>query len=183
MSRPTQRRGFSLVEVLVATTLASFAMVGVMSCFIALQRSHVAAVDSMVETNRFILVQDQLGVDLRNAVAVTQLSSTVFAVRVRLYDDGPADDTVVTYAFDPAAGTLSRNANGYTQVLMRNLTDAGFVYFRRSADGTRQQTTAAAEVNAVRVTLTPSNQRVGGAAQAQTLLSSSLIQLRRISFP
>src|SRR5690606_21369482 len=124
--------GFSLTELLVSTAIASFAIAGVLATFVAIQRCYAATSDSIMETNRFVVVQDQLGLDLRNAVSVVESAPTRLRVTVRYYDDEATASRLVTYTFDASTGTLRRLVGNSTQVIMNDLDAAAFTYFRRS---------------------------------------------------
>ncbi len=176
--------GMTLAEVLLATALASFAMVGILTSFISLQRSFTAAQEDMVEVNRFIQVQSRLALDLRNVVAITQMSPSRLELRVRYYDDADTADRQVEYQVDGAAGTLVRMENGQSQVLMRRLVDGSFEYFRRSPNGAEVPAISAAEVNAVRISLVPDHHSPGGGIDRRAaVFTSSLFQLRRVVLP
>lgn len=183
MKSARHQRGFSLVEVLIATTIGTFAMTGVLTTFIALQRSYAATADSILETNRFIVVQDQLGLDLRNAVAVTAAEPARLVVQVNYYGDTEGTTQAVIYEFHRNTGVLERRAGEGRRNLMTGLTESVFVYYRRNADGGRAETNAAADVNAVQITVTPENFRMGGADRPRTVFASSLFQLRKVVFP
>ncbi|MCF3650512.1 PilW family protein [Synoicihabitans lomoniglobus] len=183
MTRPSQTSGFTLSELLIATTIGSFAMAGILTAFLSLQRSYAATSDSIMETSRFVVVQDQLGVDLRSALAVTTAQPQQLGLRVRYYSDSEAEDHVVTFRFDRGTGELTREREGNRYVLMAQLRDATFTYYRRSSSGQTEETSAAAEVNAVRISVTPDQDRVGGLQRRQSVFASSLFQLRRIAFP
>ncbi|WP_221032801.1 PulJ/GspJ family protein [Actomonas aquatica] len=179
-----RRGGFTLAEVLLATTLGAFAMVGVLTAFISLQRSFVAAQEDMVEVNRFIFVQEQLGLDLRNTVALVSMGPEALTLRVRYYEDGPKDERVVTYRVDAAAGEFRREEGGEERVLMNQLVDGAFHYFRRGVGGVEQVAATTAEVNAVRVSLVPNHHSAGGGIErSAAVFTSSLFQLRRIALP
>ena len=173
---------FSLTELLVSTAITSFAIAGIMTTFIAIKRGYAATSDSIAETNRFVVVQDQLGLDLRNAVSVVASDPDRLSVGVRYFSDLPGSSRLVTYVFDAGTGRLTRTADGNTYHIMSDLSAAVFTYYRRSIGGEVASTQIAAEVNAVQLTLTP-QMRSGVATSVQAAYATALFQLRRIVFP
>lgn len=103
--RATGRKGFTLVELLVATTLGALAMTALLSCFVFLGRSftRLAHAQTLAQQGRIAL--SWLQSDVARALAVKSgTSPTVTEVTLEL----PEGD--VTYTYDPTAFSLRRRA-------------------------------------------------------------------------
>lgn len=109
------RRGLSLVEVLIASSLSSMVLAGVLSTFLFLGRTgaNVANYADMESQARTAL--EQFGQDARQAGGITWNSPHSVTLHV-----GGVD---VVYAYDSTAGTFSRTVGGTTRVLVDGVTD------------------------------------------------------------
>ena len=96
------RGGFTLVEVMVAVTIGSFVLVGVLSAFLMLARSTTNAANySIMETQSRRALED-FGQDVRMAKDVTWNSST--SVTLEVPDNYTTTGNLVTYAYQVVSG-------------------------------------------------------------------------------
>lgn len=97
--RPAWQRGFTLVEVLIATSLTAFIMAGVMTTFLFLGRTgaNLQNYNDMESQARRAL--EQFAQDTRQASSITWKSSTKIELVV--------DSTTITYEY--ASNTFTRN--------------------------------------------------------------------------
>lgn len=105
-----RRRGFTLVEVLISSSLAAFILTGVMTCFLFLGRSgaNIQNYNDMEGQARRGL--EQFAQDVRQASAITWNSNQSVTLVV--------DSTNITWAY--ASGALSRQAGTATARTMLN---------------------------------------------------------------
>lgn len=116
---PGRRRGFTLVEVMVAAALGAIILAAVLTAFIYLARSANSLNQYSELQMRARRVMLQAGNDLRQATGVTWVDARTLAVTV--------DGTVVTYAYDAATQRLTRTpAGGTTSTLAANLVSFQF---------------------------------------------------------
>ena len=130
-------RGFTLVEVMVAATIGSFVLAGVLTAFLMLTRSATNAANySMMETQSRKALEE-LGQDLRMAKDATWNSAT--SITLQIPDNYTSTGNLVTYAYQVSGGTgqfyrmpgAASAANTKT-VLVRNVApDFAFSRFDR----------------------------------------------------
>ncbi len=116
---PTRRRGFTLVEVMIATSLLAILTAAVLSSFIFIlraERSLANYAEMNTQARRFL---EQLGRDARSATDVTNTTTTAITMSVPSNLTGSVQD--VTYSYDSSAGTVSRQVAGVTTVLVKNV--------------------------------------------------------------
>ena len=127
------RSAFTLIEVLIATTLGTFAMAAVVSGAYAIQRCFVAAEDFARGKADQIRLSDFLALDLRRAITITPGSDGITLITLKIpnyYDNSgqPRTPTITNYVAsygDPAVpvtvvykkqnGSIYRSENNGTQ--------------------------------------------------------------------
>jgi len=119
-ARRSSRLGFTLVEVLVSATLATFVLAAVLSTFVFLSRSGISLqfYSDMESQSRQGL--ELFAKDLRQASA-SQWNSKV---EVRL----TVDNALITYQYNSSQGTLSRHDASGTQVIISGIVDNTFTF-------------------------------------------------------
>src|SRR5947209_3474302 len=132
--KPTNRKfrcaGLTFVELMVGTALGSLLLTGVASLYLFSARSFVALTNYVDLNSRNRRASDILSRDIRTATAVSSAnSSTTNSQMVLKSQNGD-----VTYAFDGAAGTLTRSQSGDTEVLVEGLTSLTFSLYQRPAN-------------------------------------------------
>jgi Tfp pilus assembly protein PilW len=103
--RPIRRRfevasAFTLVEVLVAITLSSFVLTGVLSAFLMLGRSSMNAVNYSVSETELRRGIEEFSEDVRMASAIKW--NNVTSLTLTVPDNYTATSNQVTYAYDPS---------------------------------------------------------------------------------
>lgn len=109
------RRGLTLVEVLIASSLTALVFAGVLSMFLFLGRTgaNVANYADMETQARVAL--ERFGQDVRQANGITWNSASSVTLHV--------SGTAIVYAYDSGNGTFSRTVGGLTDVLVEGVTD------------------------------------------------------------
>ena len=103
------RRGFTLVELMVSTTLASLLMVGVLSSFLMMGRSGANVQNYTQLEVKARKALEYFSREARLAYGITSYSAN--SVTLQIPDTSSSRNTIaytVTYTFDSAAGTFSR---------------------------------------------------------------------------
>ncbi len=133
--RSKAARGFTLVEVMIAASLGTMVLAGVMSTFLMLGRSgaNVANYSEMEAQSRRAL--EEFSQDLRMASGVTWNSAQ--SITLTIPNNYVPTLGVVTYAYDSGAKTFFRSpkdsssAAGTSTVLIRNVVDLSYARFDR----------------------------------------------------
>ena len=126
--------GFTLVEVLIGSTLGSFILLGVLSTFLFLGRSgaNLRNYSDMESQARKAL--EMFAEDTRQASAVTWNSATSVTLIV--------NSANVTYAF--ASGSFTRTANSTTTTLLTGITTFSFLAYSITGTAITDYSTASA---------------------------------------
>lgn len=108
------RRGFTLVEVLISSTLAAFILTGVMTCFLFLGRSgaNIQNYNDMEGQARRGL--EQFAQDVRQASEITWNSATDVTLTV--------DASSIRWAYDSSSGKLYRRTSTVTREMITGIT-------------------------------------------------------------
>src|SRR2546430_5262016 len=136
----SRRAGFTLVELMVGTTLGSLLLVGVASLYLFSTKSFVSMTNYADLNRRSREASDILSRDIRSAAVVSSATST--ATNSQLVLHFPQGDIV--YTFDVAGGTLSRLQLGRTKVVLEGITSLRFSLYQRPASGAGYETFPAA---------------------------------------
>lgn len=116
------RRGFTMVELMVAATLGTIIMAAVMSAFLFIGRSSIMLRNYADLETQARNAMETFAQDVRMSSAVTWASETAVTMSVR---SGGAD-LPVRYVYDGSARTFSRTFNGTTTVLISNIRSFAF---------------------------------------------------------
>jgi prepilin-type N-terminal cleavage/methylation domain-containing protein len=130
------RRGFTLVEVLIATTLASILTLACLTSFLYTIRGErsLANYGEMNQKARVLL--EQMGRDFRSAgdVPAGGYSTTSVTLKVPTDTTGTAWQTVV-WAYDAAHSQITRtDATGTAKVYASNVASCSFSYYNTSGN-------------------------------------------------
>ncbi len=127
-------RGFTLVEVLIASTLGSFILLGVLTTFLFLGRSgaNLRNYSDMESQARKAL--ETFAEDTRQASAVTWTSATSVTLVV--------NSANITYAY--ASGSFTRTANSATTTLLTGITTFSFLAYSITGTAITDYSTASA---------------------------------------
>lgn len=172
---PYRRRGgFTLVEVMVGSTIGSFILVGVLSAYLMLGRSGTLAYHYNGMSNDARRALDEFAQDVRMASAITWNASD--SVTLTVPDRYSANSNQVTYSFSSVSGTFFRRPGDASSaasatVLARNVTSTLFRRFDRlDAVASNDAATKRLEL-AIRMRIGG----IGGGAATQNALSASFI--------
>jgi prepilin-type N-terminal cleavage/methylation domain-containing protein len=190
-----KRRAFTLVEVMVAATIGSFVLAGVLTAFLMLTRSATNAANySMMETQSRKALEE-LGQDLRMAKDAVWNSST--SITLEIPDNYTTTSNLVTYAYQISGGVgqFYRVPGGPSStstktVLVRNVSsDFAFSRFDRVGaplSSTVPGTTAAAsalniQTKRIQLYMTVRSTSRTVVAATNTILSASFILRNKLT--
>jgi prepilin-type N-terminal cleavage/methylation domain-containing protein len=139
-AKRSSRRGFTLAEVMIASTLSVVVMGGILSTTLMITRSgyRVEQYTDMENESRKSL--DQFGQDVRMAQDVTWTSATSLTL-VLPVDATSTTTTTVSYTYDAAARTFSRTTPGRTTVLLTGIDDCTLMGYKINGDPTHTSPT------------------------------------------
>lgn len=114
--------GFTLVEILIAMAIATFALTAAYLSFTTLARGSesVLSYTDMNSQTRSLL--NQLGRDARSARTVLFSDEDFFEIQT-------INGDTISYLYDDNAGTLTRDFNGTETTILQNITDFIFTYY------------------------------------------------------
>jgi prepilin-type N-terminal cleavage/methylation domain-containing protein len=131
----SRRRGFTLVEVIVSSTIAGIVLVGVFSAVLMISRSGFLLGNyiDMERQARFAL--ETIATDTRVAKSNTWIYDEAADkfTGITLTAPGPGNPTV-TYAYNSAAGILTRNDGTRTTTLITGIQSLTFTAYRYDYD-------------------------------------------------
>lgn len=163
--RTRDRRGLSLVEVLVSTSLLGLLMAAILSSFVFLLQGEqsLANYNTMNADARTLL--ELLGRDAKSATTVTNFTATSLTLVVPTNTSGGTQE--VTYEYDAANRSCVRLAGGATRTLVPNVTTLSFRYL----NGNNAVTTSLAELKQVQLSLRIVR-RVSSSSNSQYVISA-----------
>jgi prepilin-type N-terminal cleavage/methylation domain-containing protein len=135
-----KRRGFTLPEVLIASTLTVVVMGGILSTSLMITRSgyRVEQYTDMENESRKSL--EQFGQDVRMAQAVEWHNAN--SLTLTIPNDSTSEHThTCTYTYDAAARTLSRSEGGMTKVLISGIDECTVMGYKISGIETHTSST------------------------------------------
>ena len=172
-------RAFTLVEVMIASTLGTIVLAGVLSTFLMLGRSgaNVANYSMMEAESRRAL--EELSQDLRMAKEIEWNSAE--SVTLTVPDNYPSTANQVTYAFDSATKDFYRmpgtaSATNPRTVLVRSAASCSFARFDRQNNAT----TNPRAIKRLQLTLVIRRKGQTVAAASNTIFSASYILRNRL---
>ncbi|MBI3885423.1 MAG: prepilin-type N-terminal cleavage/methylation domain-containing protein [Opitutae bacterium] len=142
-----RRHAFTLVEVMVATSLLAILTAAVLSSFIFIlraERSLANYAEMNTQARRFL---ELLGRDARSATDVTNTTATAITMSVPANLSGTTQ--AVTYAYDASAGTVTRSVAGVATVLVKNVSTLTLNFLNSS----NTATTSLVELKQVQVSM------------------------------
>lgn len=188
---PSKRlRAFTLVEVMVAATIGSFVLAGVLTAFLMLTRSATNAANySMMETQSRKALEE-LGQDLRMAKDATWNSAT--SITLEIPDNYTSSSNLVTYAYQVSGGTGqfyrmpgAASATNTKTVLVRNVA-SDFAFSRFDRIGAPLSSTATAQAlniqtKRIQLYMTVRSTSKTVVAATNTILSASFILRNKLT--
>ncbi len=128
-----RRAGFTLIEVLVTTAIASALIVAVASISMFSGRSLAALANYSELEQQSRIVLDRMTMEIRQAIRLTAFGSNA----ITLTD---WDHQSLKYVYDPSARALTRLKNNQVAVLLQGCDSLTFVmYQRNTTNGTYSQ--------------------------------------------
>lgn len=137
--RPASSRGFTLVELIVSSTLSGLVLAGVLSAVLMITRSGYLINNYMEMEQQARTALETFAVDARvtDSVIWDRASDSDPLTAITLTpptESGPA--IPVTYTYSADAGTLSRTASGVTRVIMSGIQSLSFTAYKYAEPGT-----------------------------------------------
>jgi prepilin-type N-terminal cleavage/methylation domain-containing protein len=175
------RRGFTLPEVVIASSLSLMAMGGILSTSLMISRS-VYRVDQYTDMeNESRKSLDQFGQDVRMAQDVIWNDANSLTLAIPIDATSTATRTCA-YTYDPTARTFSRTEAGRTTVLLSGINDCTLMGFKINGDPTHTSSTPASSWTVIsnstkQLQLSVSSNRSQGAQvnTAQKVISARFI--------
>lgn len=180
------RKGFTLVEIMVASTITVMVVGAVASVMLTINRS-VHGLSESIDLNASTrVIQERIAFDVRNITELTTIAPQTFSGKLINYATG-AEETIVYTLTD---GKLTRSINGgpATTVLKNLITTISatsayseFRFSDRIGVTTAAETTDKSKVTAIRFDLVPQatkRQKLGLTHTVNDPFCSALIQLR-----
>lgn len=163
--RRRARRGLTLIEVLVATSLLGLLLSAVLSSFVFLLQGEqsLGNYNSMNAEARQLL--ELLGRDAKSASSVTNFTATSLTLVVPTNTSGGTQE--VTYELDAATNSCVRIAGGQTRSLVPNVTSFAFRYL----NGNNVVTSSLVELKQVQLSLRMVR-RVSSSSNSQYVVSA-----------
>lgn len=165
------RSGFTLTEVLIATSIIAVAMTVAYSAIIQLSRG-AASVANYTELNQKTrVVLEQFGRDIRMGKNVTAVSDN----GITMTTQGPTSEVNVIYQYVPNTKTLFRTEEGTTRRMMWDIEEFKFVFYNIL----KQETTNPLEVKEVQLEAT-AQRKVSQATNTQYIISAKYVMRNRV---
>lgn len=169
-----RRAGFSLVEVLVASTLSAIVLAGVMSTFLMLGRSGANVANYSVMESQSRRALEELSQDIRMASDVTWNGTT--SITLLVPNNYTSTSNRVTYAYDSATGVFYRmpgiaSATNARTTLISNVATFSYARFDRLDN----PSTADATTKRVQLSMIVRSTTRTVAAATNNILSASYI--------
>ena len=129
----TRSRGFTLVEMLIATAVGGLVLSAVMAMSLFSARSF-AAIGNYVDLDiKSRTALDTMTSDIRQADALVGASSNSLSFRMVDISVTPHATNLLRYAYDPTGKTLTRSYLSQTTTLLTNCTFMQFALFQRNS--------------------------------------------------
>ena len=139
-AKRSSRRGFTLAEVMIASTLSVVVMGGILSTTLMITRSgyRVEQYTDMENESRKSL--DQFGQDVRMAQDVAWIDANSLTLTLPV-DATSSAITTISYTYDAGARTFSRTTSGRTTILLTGIDDCTLMGYKINGDPTHTSAT------------------------------------------
>ena len=165
------RRGFTLVEILVASSLAAILMASVLTAYLFLGRNLTRLVNFQNQEVESRAALRYFTTDVGAGIRLTTATAAVLA----LTKPAASGTTAVTYTYSAAAGTLVRTGVEGTRTLLSDLTSFEFFYFN---EGGTETSGSPQSVKAVEFVYTAAKGTAASGTQAAYKTVSPRVVLR-----
>jgi type II secretory pathway pseudopilin PulG len=173
------QRGFTLVEAIVATTLATLVLAGVMSSFLMIGRSSVNAARYSENEAQLRRALEEFGRDARRASNIQWTNDRCVTLEIG------RGTSRITYGYDDAAGSEtsrcfyrtveSSGVTGPKKILAREVAGLSFQRFKLEQPGVANAAANDLETKQLKVTLRAARRGAVTAEASQLALSASFI--------
>jgi len=164
-----------LIELVVASTVTAFVILAVMSFYLFSINSFASTSTYTVFNSRARNASDVFSRDIRNASSVSSATSNQLVLNLQ------ADPDPVTYAYDSAAGTLTRVQGASSRTLLRQLTYLNWSLYQSPTNGSSygsfQPTTVAGSAKFISLQWDCAS-RLSGSRSNSSSLQTAMIELR-----
>ncbi len=137
--RRARSRAFTLVELIVSSTLSGIVLAGVLSAVLMITRSGYLINNYMEMEQQARTALETFAIDARVTDSVTWSRDSDSAPLTAITLTPPSDvgsPIPVTYTYSAARGTLSRTAGGATRVIMSGIESLSFTAYKYAEPGT-----------------------------------------------
>ena len=178
-ARHRRSRGFTLVEVMVSATLASFILAGILTVFLFLGRSgaNVRNYSDMESQARKAL--EVFAEDVRQASSITWSSETQFSIVVNAVS--------ITYEYESANGLFTRTAATIKRTLISGISSGTFTFRAFNITGTElplatatNRAAASSSTKQLQISLEASRTNTTVVAATNAVLSARFILRNKI---
>jgi prepilin-type N-terminal cleavage/methylation domain-containing protein len=164
--RRDRRAGFSLVELVVATSIAAIVLTAILSAYLFVGRNLARLVNTQEQEVKSRRTLRLFTSDVSAAIRLNSATSTGFALTKPL----ASGNATVSYTYATGNGTLTRTEGTSTQALLTGITAFSLEYYNESGS----QTTSAQSVKSVELSFTTA----AGNASIGTLASYTTVSPR-----
>lgn len=176
-SRARRRAAFSLVEIIIGSSIGSFILAGVLASFLMLTKSGMSLQNYSASETEIRRAIEDFAQDVRMASAITWNSAS--SITLTVPNNYTSTSNQVTYAWDSSTsgataqtfyrmpGTASSTLARTTYV--RNVSNLAFARYNRLGNAAANET----ETKRIQITLTVRKASTGLVATTTTLVSAS----------
>ena len=128
--KTNSRHGVTLVELIIAMTLSSMVLGAVMSTYVYIARSSMSISNYSDMEREAMLGLERLGRELRMTDNLVSSGSPINQVTLTIPNEVGTGTHDVIYAYNSAQKTFTRQANGVTKELVRDIQPGSFSFKR-----------------------------------------------------
>ncbi len=170
------RRGFTLIELMLATSLSSVLVVAIMSVFVLFARSaRRISIDSARE-RATSLGLEQFARDLRMAQSIVSAGSPISQIAVTVPTPTGSGTNTVSYTYYPSARTFTRTSGATSTVVVREIQPGSFDLKR--FDLAQNESLTDYDTNQIQLTMTLAGSELPGVTSTSKRIVSSRFVLR-----
>lgn len=196
--RPSSRKAFTLVEVMLASMIAVVVISGVLTTFLYVNRLILATYETTNVNAMSRLLHERFLYDIRSIIEARQLGNSGTKVTAvdpatgtsaalyqeftcQLFDFAKQTPQVVRFYYDSARKQLRRSVGSEDTVVMSGIDSVSFRFFDRTSSGQTETSTPTA-VTMVRIDVLPSSRKLLVPGTNRPFATAE-VQLRNIKKP